>query len=290
MRSLSCPELRQISVEAEVSEFQLALDSTLPNYVYPLIDVFEQGKTRLQRLAKETNLEQYYGQGTQVVVEHAPSLSKKKGLEVQTAFEFKAGHVSLFSYEEAEVLRAGPYGIPTPGRPRDAEVFVLPTVSIWSGYHDRAPTPSSSPLPDLDAPPGPALLINTSIHSTENSLSPDVLPFFEQISKTADKRSPKPVSPEITVSPLPSATETALVQHPPPPAPSQIDTASTIKRMQISISLQLYTSKLQVLTSREDLTEVTVAWKSGGFLFNIEPGFETFSMVGTVGGVTTTFM
>jgi len=60
--------------------------------------------------------------------------------------------------------------------------------------------------------------------------------------------------------------------------------------MQISISLQINKSMLKVLTSREDLTELTIAWESGGFIFNFAPDFHSLSMVGRVGGVTTTFM
>lgn len=200
VRSKSSSGLRLVSVDSEVSAFQLTLDSALPSYVFALIDVYEQGKKRLDRLAVEHNFEQFYGQGTQVVDDHGPSISRKKSLEVQATFEFNAGHVSLFSYSDAEDLRGGLDGTPASKKPRDPEVFVLPTVSMWCEYHDKVASTSSpsssSSLPEVTT--GPALLVNTTVHGTSNSISPDVLPFFVQIMHTIDHRPPKfdPPSPE----------------------------------------------------------------------------------------------
>jgi len=54
LRSESSSSNRRIRIGANVSGFILELDSSIPDYVFSLVDVYRQGKERVERLTSQT--------------------------------------------------------------------------------------------------------------------------------------------------------------------------------------------------------------------------------------------
>ena len=282
---------RLVFVDSSVSEFQLSLDSNLPSYVFRLVDVYEQGKRRLDRLAAQYSFDQYYAPGAatqpaeEEEVDNTPTVTKKKTLEVQATFMFEAGRVSLFSYADLED-KGGVDGASL-ARPRPGQNIILPTVSMWCEYHDRDQSSSSSvasPTPP-EGHAGPALLVNITINSTDNSLSPDILPFFSQLTHAIEHRpkSTAPSSPEITLATLPQTPRQE-------PALATLTAPPSMGNLQINVSLRIDSSNLKLQSNHHEPVDVGISWESGGFVLGIAPVFQTFTLAANVGGVTATSM
>lgn len=276
---------RRLRIGADVSGFILDLDPSLPDYVGSLIDVYRQGKERVERLAGTIP-------HTPVVSDNASSstpLPVKSSVtptsNVLVSLMFSSGKVRMFSME-SNTTRTRSISTTLHESSDDmselgAEVFHVPVVSVWSEYratptsHKDSGTTSST------------LLFKSTIHSSQNTLRPTVLPFltemitkFEDIMRRPSPRSTQPTSlqdhlrPTTTTSLLSAAKKSTEVGTEP------------ISSMQISFNLRIDQSKLE-LTCQPDANVIAgLHWDSGGFNINITPGARAVTFSGNVGGLT----
>ncbi|KAF9033263.1 hypothetical protein BDZ89DRAFT_1063002 [Hymenopellis radicata] len=271
LRSTRSPTSRQISMKANVSGFILDLDSTIPDYVFSLIDVYRQGKERVEQLSQpkvSTPLER-----PEEPEKSVPS--RPKGPIPTSTFcgslDFLSGKVRTYSASASQLSRAKGFD-----RTDDevlevgGEVFNLPGVSVWMEY--RA-TPASHKFDDENEEDSSLLMFKSTVHSSQNTLRPTLLPFFTELVSRIEHRM-RQSSPTAPVAPsLDPVVEDTV---------SPRETSS----MQISFSLRIDQSKLE-LTCKPDVNVVAALhWDSGGFVVNVSPGARNVTFTGSVGGLT----
>ena len=275
LRSSNTGTARKIWVGANVSGFILDLDSTIPNYVFALIDVYRRGKERVERLSANVprtpttvkpSLEKHYtaiptsnifanltflSGKVRLYSGAASSLFKRKSLTLNTSLEFS----------DEQVLDLG------------AEVFNLPMVSVWAEY--RATPASQKRTKATDHDPS-ILMFKSTVHSSQNTLRPTLLPFLNELVNHVETRMRKVSSRSrpVILTPLSSSV----------PLPSKEEKMESASSMQICFSLRIDRSKLE-LTCQPDVNVVAgLYWESGGFVVNVSPGAQNLSFSGSISG------
>ncbi|KAF8893814.1 hypothetical protein BD779DRAFT_1669348 [Infundibulicybe gibba] len=263
-----------IWMDANVSGFILDLDSTIPDYVFSLIDVYRQGKERIARLSANAPR-------TPSTIDHQtqPDVSRPKSAlptsNILASLVFLSGKVRVYSASASNLYRTRSFSH-FKHQPSDeqvlelgAEVFNLPVFSVWAEY--RATHRHSEPS---------SLMFKSTIHSSQNTLRPTLLPFLTELITHIEARlrrvslkiAPPPMLP---VSDLPMA---AVLE--------QNDERELISSMRISFGLRIDQSKLE-LTCQPDVNVIAgLHWDSGGFFLNVSPGARKVTVTGSVGGLT----
>lgn len=299
LRTSGSATSRQIWVKSDITGFVLDLDSSISDYVFSLIDVYRQGKERLDRFA--------------VALPHAPVTPSPQRPPPTTAsatsappasnnvfasLTFKSGKIRMYSQAASKLSSA--YSAPQRQQSDEqilemgAEVFNLPVFSLWTEY--RAVPVTMKAHGSGDETPS-ILMFKSTVHSSQNTLRPTLLPFISELVSHVNNRmrrismrippphrSPSRYNPGET--PLPGTTPST----PTPPtlgmSQSAPEARATSSAMQISFSLRIDQSKLE-LTCQPDVNVVAgVHWDSGGFMINVSPGARKVAFTGSVGGLT----
>lgn len=283
---------RRVYLMADVDGFILDIDSTMPDYVHSLIEVYRQGKERVERLANAIPR-------NQASLDNPPlaELSASKDdygtlltSSILASLTFASGKVRMYpkaaqSYtprvRASSLLRREP--MDEQSREFGAEVFNLPVVSVWCEY--RA-TPASSKLGSSGPTEPSSLLFKSAIHSSQNTLRPTLLPFLTEFVGRVEDRLRKTSwrdSHASTISYTSTISQDAPTVIPEKRAEQVVETVSS---MRISLSLRIDQSKLE-LTCQPDVNVIAgLHWESGGFMLNISPGARQVSFSGSVGGLT----
>jgi hypothetical protein len=290
LRSSSSGASRKIWIKANVSGFILDIDSTIPNYIYSLIDVYRQGKERVDRLS--ASVPRTPSSSIPTFVESVKSSSEKHYTAIPTSnvisqLTFLSGKVRLFSASASQHFKAKPLSSSAILDITDdqvlehgAEVFNLPVVSVWGEY--RA-TPAVQKLFKGTEREPSILMFNSTVHSSQNALRPTLLPFLTELINQIEVRMRKvssrmlhlPSEPHLIAS-LPSTTSMSLND----------DERDSVSSMQISFSLRIDKSKLE-LTCQPDVNVIAgLHWENGGFVINVSPGARNVSFFGSVSGLT----
>ena len=276
LRSSSTGSARKIWVGANVSGFILDLDSTIPNYVFALIDVYRRGKERVERLSANVprtstpakpSLEKHYTAiPTSNMVANLTFLSGKVRLYSGNASSlFKSKSLTLNTLLELSDEQVLGFG---------AEVFNLPMVSVWAEYRATPAFQKRIQVADHD----PSIVIfRSTVHSSQNTLRPTLLPFLNELINHVETRMRKiSSSSRLVLTPLSSS-------FPSTPKEEKMESTSS---MQICFSLRIDRSKLE-LTCQPDVNVVAgLYWESGGLVVNISPGAQNLSFSGRVSGLT----
>jgi hypothetical protein len=273
---------RQFWIAANVSGFILDLNSNIPSYVFSLIDVYRQGKERVDRLS--ANIPR-----TPSTVEATPE--KETSLErrytalptsnVFASLTFLSGKVRVYSGSASNLYRTRSFSHnrhePTDEQVMElgAEVFNLPVVSVWAEY--RA-TPGPQKVSAVYEPEPSILMFKSTVHSSQNTLRPTLLPFLTELVSHVEARLRK-VSLQAS-RPLTMPNPHMPTISTPPEVPESVSS------MRISFSLRIDQSKLE-LTCQPDVNVIAgLHWDSGGFIVNVSPGARRVIFTGTVGGLT----
>jgi hypothetical protein len=138
-------------------------------------------------------------------------------------------------------------------------------LSIWGEYRGT----------DQDADPS-SLVLKSTIHSSENTLRPNLLPFITELINHIERRMHK-------------ASSSGLSYPNRGPAPSEHNVSNDsppVSSMHITFALRIDQSKLQ-LTCQPDVNVIAgVYWDSGGFLLNVSRSGRQMSFIGNVGGLS----
>ncbi|KAK0460992.1 uncharacterized protein EV420DRAFT_1746434 [Desarmillaria tabescens] len=282
VRSSGSETSRQITLKANVSGFILDLDSNIPDYIFSLVDVYRQGE---ERVAQLSNSSQRLSPSSPSRLDAAKESFERRSTAIPTSafcgsLTFLSGKVRAYSATASKLSRAkaftkGPYN-PTDEQVLGlgAEIFRLPVVSVWTEY--RA-TPTSQKLPTTTGDTEASILVfKSTVHSSQNTLRPTLLPFLTELIGRIESRL-RESSRRETLSP----TSSSLVA----PRPATYDTNSS-SSMQISFSLRIDQSRLE-LTCKPDVNVIAgLHWDSGGFVVNVSPRAHNVTFTGTVGGLT----
>ncbi|KAF9450414.1 hypothetical protein P691DRAFT_468038 [Macrolepiota fuliginosa MF-IS2] len=284
LRSVLRADSRQLWVTADVSGFILDLDSTIANYVFSLIDVYRQGKERLERLStnaarsppsipealEKPALERHY---------HAIPTSN-----VFASFTFQSGKVRMYSDSALKLYRNRSLSTGVTELADEhileigAEIFNLPVVSVWAEY--RA-TPALQKLGGSRDQEPSTLMFKSTVHSSRNILRPTLLPFFTELVNHIETRMRKDSFRMIQSPLLSQSSSTASVDK-----EDEEDALKAVSSMRVSFSLRIDRSMLE-FTCQPDVNVVAcLHWESGGFIVNVSPGARQVTFTGTVGGLS----
>lgn len=280
---------RRIRVKADVSGFILDVDSTIPDHISSLIDVYRQGKQRMERLSSGIGPRNTTTPDTTSSGSTRSDKSQRRvtlASNVLASLTFASGQVRMHSKENARHARRT-RSISIIARDSTssiyleaAEVFNLPVVSVWGEYRSSAISIKNNG--DLQPTEPSVLFFKSTIHSSQNILRPTLLPFLTEIvdrvedhMRKSSYRTPQHVSTTIQEY-LPSITSEAA-------STSGVEPANS---MRITLSLRIDQSKLE-LTCQPDANVIAgLHWDSGGFVVNISPGARKVAFTGIVGGLT----
>ena len=147
LRSTNSATARKVWITANVDGFILDLDSTIPDYIFSLIDVYRQGRERVERLSATIPLLPLsatpIAEGVKPLERHYTALPTSN---VFASLMFRSGKVRVYSGSASKQFRSRTLSHTVQELSDEqildlgAEVFNLPMVSVWAEY--RA-TPAS---------------------------------------------------------------------------------------------------------------------------------------------------
>jgi hypothetical protein len=266
---------RRMCLNAEVSGFIVDIDSSLPDYVFSLVDVYLQGKSRVTRLT--ANLPRMASTSGTTNQSAQPGAIPTSNVLVSLSFRSgevrlysasvlgtsKSSSLSLFLYEGSHLTSSGP------------ELFKLPEVTVWGEYRASSPGEASSGI-DI-----PTLAFKSTIHSSQNTLRPTLLPFLSEFNDRLETRLRKDNWRD---PPMESLRERASSETFNEEARDQKAIPTTA--VAVSFGLRIDRSKLE-LTCLPDVNVIAgLNWESGGFVVNVTPGARQVAFTGNVGGLT----
>ncbi|KAI0958666.1 hypothetical protein AcV7_004416 [Taiwanofungus camphoratus] len=288
LRSERSAGSRRICIGADVSGFVLDLDSTMPDYTFSLIDVYRQGKDKMERFTSIIPRSSSNADSTSRMQMPAPEMryNALPTSNILISLIFASGRVRMHSVKSIPDSQRGrslsASHDPTSEHSSEigVEIFDLPVVSVWGEY--RA-TPASRKLTSISYNSEPSVLMfKSTIHSSQNTLRPALLPFLTDLVNHVEgrmrqtSRRDSQMSPIQTQGRLPSATTGGTADH----------AVDSVSGMKMSLSLRIDQSKLE-LTCQPDVNVIAgVHWDSGGFVINISPGARRVAFTGSVGGLT----
>ncbi|KAG2036116.1 hypothetical protein BDR03DRAFT_898980 [Suillus americanus] len=265
---------RHIWFFGDVSGFILDLDSNIPDYIFSLIDVYRQGRERMIRIAASL---------PRTTISHADlaraDVSPRGGhhdVPASSIFAnmvFQSGEVHVHS--DAKSTQASPLGTHQSLDGQlypEQETLKLPVISALVEY--RASGIRAGPA---------ALIFKSTIHSSQNTLRPSLLPFITEIVDYVQLRLRKTSRGNtLLIAPSPVEDEPSLLL-----TSSRLENLSEASSsLQITFSLRIDKSMLE-LTCQPDVNVVAaLRWESGGFLISISPGAHNLTLAGTVDGLT----
>jgi hypothetical protein len=273
---------RQIRVGANVSGFVLDLDSTIPDHVFSLIEVYREGKARMARLTTLPRNQSAVSPDPLVATVDTPNRHVAPTTSnILASLIFLSGKIRFHSRATTSALsrtRLQPYA--SPERLDEhlsdlgADIFRLPVVSVWGEY--RAARIVQNVDSSGDAEPA-ILMFKSTVHASQNSIRPTLLPFLTELVNNIDEHLRR-----VNTGNLPLQTD--IVQEAMPNDDDAITDA--VSSMQISFSLRIDQSKLE-LTCQPDVNVIAgLHWDSGGFIVNTSPGARNVTFTGSVGGLT----
>ncbi|KAJ7072266.1 hypothetical protein C8F01DRAFT_1205872 [Mycena amicta] len=282
LRSAGLVSARNIWMHATVSGFILDIDSTIADYIFSLIDVYEQGKERVSRL------------GASTLRTTAPSSATREYPALPTAnvfasLIFLSGKVRAYNTAASQLSVSGSFPH-LHGQPTDeqvlgigADVFNLPVVSVWAEY--RA-APASHKAESSSDPEPSILVFKSTVHSSQNTLRPTtLLPFLTELVSRIETRMRRASRRSGLVSDAiapPDSIETKPETVTKKPAE---DTIVPQQRFQMIFSLRIDQSKLE-LTCQPDVNVIAgLHWDSGGFVLHVSPRARKVTLTGSIGGL-----
>ncbi|KAF9529375.1 hypothetical protein CPB83DRAFT_789894 [Crepidotus variabilis] len=290
LRVSSVGSSRKIWIKADVSGFILDIDSSIPSYIFALIDVYREGKERVDRLSAIAPGTPLSAVPPMPTLESVNSSTEKHYPAVPTSnvfakLTFLSGKVRFYSASASEeFISRTPFTQTFTDIPDDqvldlgAEVFNLPVVSVWAEY--RA-TPASQKLSKGQDSEPSLLMFNSTIFSSQNTLRPTLLPFLTELVTHIEARMRKVSTRGYPPFPIETSSSQTSI-----PISQRVERSDSVSSMQICFSLRIDKSKLE-LTCQPDVNVVAgLHWESGGFIVNVSPGARKVFFSGSVGGLT----
>ncbi|KAI9507443.1 hypothetical protein F5148DRAFT_1205043 [Russula earlei] len=272
VRSERSAKSLQIRVGANISGFILDLEPSIADHVASLVDVYRRGKERVDRIAVNVPRNSAVQGFRRVVSESNEEIQTASSILLSMVFFSGQVRMHSSSLRTSSLFDTEGHTLP----PSVIECFNLPMLSVWGEY--RATPPSRRLHRDQNTEYS-SLVLKSTIHSSENTLRPSLLPFITELVNHIERRMRKSSSRNSSFSNR-GAISTAPLEF---NAPNNSPSASS---MHITFALRIDQSKLQ-LTCQPDVNVIAgVYWDSGGFLLNVSRAGRRISFIGNVGGLT----
>ena len=280
---------RTLRINADVSGFILDIDSSIPVYVFSLIDVYQRGKEHFDRMAESIesmprSFSSFDATPRIPIATLEPHYDALPTSNVTGSLIFHSGKVRLYCNATPAYSRIRSISISGHEMGEDysvldvsADVFDLPEVSLWAEYRARSAAGKIRDLGDVST-----LMFKSTIHSSSNVFKPTFLPFLRELMNNVENRlnrsTPTHVKRPSISTPRPSPSP--LIPH------ITVRDPSSVTNMQISFSLRIDQSKLELTCQPDANVLAGVHWESGGFVVHASPGFKQVSFTGSVGGLS----
>lgn len=281
VHSDSTSRSRKVSVVAEINGFILDIDPSITGYVFSLVDIYRQGRERVERLAaglpKSVTDAELQSSPEQAPVQ-LPS-ERKVSSNILASLNFRSGTVRMHQCVTS-INTQSPSASASDGGSGGAEVFKLPELTLWSQY-STVIQQEDTPGHDMSPSTSNLLIFKATVHSSHNVLKPSLLPFVTEVVQSIENRMKKvstlsvPHSPAIHKSSSSKAEGWAYLQH------------SSSRTLEMIFSLQIDQSRLELNCKPDANVVAGLHWNNGGFIVSVSPGKEGVSISGTIGGLTT---
>ena len=280
---------RMLRFNADVSGFILDIDSSIPVYVFSLVDVYQRGKERFDRMAESIesmprSFSSFDATPRIPLASLEPHYDALPTSNVVGSLIFHSGKVRLYCDATPTYSRIRSISVSGHEMGEDyslleasADVFNLPEVSVWAEYRARSASGKIKDLGDVST-----LMFKSTIHSSSNMFKPTFLPFLRELVDHVQNRLNRST---------PGHTKRPSVSTPrPSPSPlisyMAVGGSGSVTSMLVSFSLRIDQSKLE-LTCQPDANVIAgVHWESGGFVVNVSPEFKLVAFTGSVGGLS----
>lgn len=272
---VSPPELH---LAANVDGFELHLDPKIVDNVFSLIDVYERGKTRIERLSHlQPHLQPRGGETATAGSFERNSRPPTKSLSTDTAYQsimashvlmtlvFQTGSMHLYHYNKVETIS-------------------FPTLTVWGEYRSKL-----RPKKPAEVESTALLTFRTQVHSTVNKIRPSMLDFIIEITNHLQSQllisENKPQSKNHAVTAVtPQVEDISLseisIGHGHGQENSEFLSPAVLAGIQLSFSLRIDSSRLDILSDLDVMA--FLVWESGGFLVTLSPTTRTLQFAGTV--------
>ena len=278
---------RKILISANVSGFILDFDSSIPDDVCSLIDVYHQGQERVIRLADSIprSTPASSTSPTAPYIGMDPKYAALPTSSVLASLTFLSGKVRIYSGSVSTLSRSRRLSTSTRDLTDEqfvelgADIFKLPVVSVWGEYRATSAAQKFGSVREVEPS---TLMFKSTVHSSQNIVRPTLLPFITEVVQSIEVRMRKANLRTSKQSVVSSTQElTARAKH-----GREESLSNSISTLQISFSLRIDQSKLE-LTCQPDVNVIAgLHWDSGGFMINVSPGARNVTFTGSVGGLT----
>ncbi|GAA5841695.1 hypothetical protein JCM9279_000733 [Rhodotorula babjevae] len=309
--TLRSPQGEPVIVHSKVSGLEVDLEPTVVAFAFALIDVYRLSHERFAKFAPD--LSPSLGTDTPSRPALCPTRTASSAAAatpaVQATFEFASGTIRMHSH--VHVAGGGKDGVtpPTsPGRrpkphrrgkslgefatlrhapgkaPLEAtpDVFRLPALSMWAEYRD-----------DDDEAIDSRLHVDCVIHKSHNTLYPTLLPFISAVVQQVKVRALPVATATAAAAPETTSSHDLSPIAESPTSPSSgagaaplDDFAAPLGKLQLTISLRIDQSKLEISCLPAAEVTARLTWESGGFFFSTSPQTKGVTFAVSVDGVS----
>lgn len=281
------PSVGQYIAHSVVSGIEINWESSAIGLAFLLVDVYQLSNERFAKYASLSKTELQSSTLPQPTKVSAPS-TESFASSIRATFEFESGVISMHSKQSSWNRRNDPTSSPRTGRPSNhrtgrslsdfshfrtssikplasdindhVDIFRLPGISVWSEYREGVNLEDASNLQ-----------FNISIHSSNNQISPSLIPFISECASQLKARALQ--TPTLAHSVVLPSSPTVQVEP------------SSSSSMNIGITLKLDQSKLDISCQPAAPVTATLTWVSGGVVISISPKVKGIEIALTIDGV-----
>lgn len=288
--TLRSPKHGPIRIHSDVSGLEIDLEPSVIAYGFSFVDVIRLSHERFARFVPEATNDNEHPAATSPLLSTPPNGCGT----LQATFEFKSGTIRMHSKRSAQDARSGSrarrpqphrrghslndfshfktFGTPFAKPVEDVlpDVFRLPGMSVWSEYLAGAEEQDLSHLH-----------VDVSIHSSNNTLYPSLIPFISAITTQLKDRALQVPSSSIS-PPVPADISATTSDH--PSTPQSVSPVSW-GRLKFGLSLKVDQSRLEISCLPAAEVTARLTWESGGFLLTISPEVRGIEFAVTVDGI-----
>lgn len=264
---------RQWQLSASVDGFILDLDPAIVDYVFGLLDVYRRGKERIEKIA----VSQQGGKtSTPTAVSIEASYQAIRTSNLLLALVFSSGELRLRGLDGT--YSAAPTSLDALSD--ISETIQFPTITVWGEY--RA-TPAATKISGSQNEEPAVVIFRSQVHSTTNKIQPSIFSFLlgfssrieERMRRSGTKNHHSEDSAASDVSDSEAVTEGGREFLP----------GDVLKGIQVSFSLRIDSSKLELGCGNELGVVSALHWESGGFVVTLSPLERTANFAGSVEGL-----
>ena len=261
--------VRQYHVSAHVDGFVLDLDPTIVDNFFGLVDVYRNGKERIDRLAvtpQASTLDR-----NDVTAPRDGGYQATRISNILVALVFQTGKLHLRG------IQPEPCGGPTLDAGCAPDVIDFPTITVWGDY--RA-TPAASKVFSSQEQEPSVLIFGSQVHATTNRIQPSIFLFLLGfVERIQDRLRLSALEPSSLKSVTASSSEVSSRDN------KEFLAPGVFNGIQLSFSLRIDSSRLELDCVHDLGVVAALHWESGGFLVTISPGGRIAHFAGSVTGL-----